>query len=1305
MNRDIRRFQLKDQARLKALAEYSIIDTPAEPELYDLVQLATQVCNTPVAFLSFIDGEREWFKSVGGAEWKDIPLELSLSRFIPSDKDIFALDDLTLQDGFNGKESSALGLDVKFFAGAVLLSREGYPIGTLGVLDRCARTLTSEQLVGLEVLGRQVMKELELRRRALHAHPTDTGLNVVVSPVTEDLVLTEERLRLGLQAGDSGIWDWDIVNNKVQWSEQIYQFHGVRCGEFGGTLEDFAKLVHPDDKERVFQAIQEAIKNGTRYREEFRAVDAETGDTRWLSTSGIVHYDSDGRPLRMLGATTDVTMRRRGERLLAEQKRVLEIIAASTPLAEVLDAIARLVEEQSSGCLCSVLILNSGTRTLHVGAAPSMPDTYRARIDGVKISDDASGFGAAAHRGCRIVTADIEHDPLWGDFRLVALQHGLRACWSEPIYGRDGRVLGTVATYSLVPGEPRELDLQVLSAAAHLAGIALERDQAAADAQTLLDLSLTVSGETDVRTIVQAITDAGTKLSRAQFGAFFYNVKDEDGEAYTLYTISGVSSEHFSKFPMPRATHLFGPTFRGEGIIRLADVTRDPRYGLNPPYHGMPEGHLPVRSYLSIPVRSRSGEILGGLFFGHEVPGVFTPECESVISNLAAQAGIVLDNADLLRRSRESEEKFRLMANAIPQLAWMARPDGHIFWYNEQWYRYTGTTLRDMEGWGWQRVHDPAVLPRVLEGWRIAIDSGVPFEMEFPLRSASGEFRSFLTQVNPLFGEDGTIQYWFGTNTDVTEWRRQQEALAVSEARLRAVVQATPECVKIVMPDGSLDYMNPAGICMIESDDGLDNVRGSSVPEIIAREYREKWEENHRRVCAGERLSWEFEIIGFRGTRRWMETHAVPLTLPDGSTAQLAVTRDVSERKAAEQQREALLESERAARSEAERVSRMKDEFLATLSHELRTPLQSILGFSQLLKRKKAEDPTVSYGLSAIARNARAQAQLIEDLLDMSRITTGKLLLNLETTSIANVVDAAIDIVAPMAHAKDIIIRKSVDPTATSLILGDRARLQQVIWNLLTNAVKFTPSGGSIDVRLKQSSFCVEIEVSDTGQGIDPAFLPFMFERFRQADSSTTRKYGGLGLGLSLVKQLVELHGGTVRAESKGIGKGATFTLSLPVARACEVPRVGDELNFSAVINDYPTTELDLSDVTILIVDDERDIREIACRILEDAGATVVTAETVAEALELFQLVRPDVLLSDIGMPGEDGYELIRRIRSLPAEQGGRVPAAALTAYARSEDRRKALLAGYQSHVVKPVEPAELVTVVASIAGRTGQVR
>jgi len=389
--------------------------------------------------------------------------------------------------------------------------------------------------------------------------------------------------------------------------------------------------------------------------------------------------------------------------------------------------------------------------------------------------------------------------------------------------------------------------------------------------------------------------------------------------------------------------------------------------------------------------------------------------------------------------------------------------------------------------------------------------------------------------------------------------------------------------------------------------------------------------------------------------------------------------------------------AEREARSEAERASLMKDEFLATLSHELRTPLNAILGWSQLLTSGMAKPEDVSQGLEAIERNARVQTQLIEDLLDMSRIISGKIRLDVQFTDVANVVEQAVDSLRPSAEAKEIRLSKVLDPHA-GYVSGDPTRLQQVVWNLLSNAIKFTAKGGKVEVLLQRIDSHLEIAVHDSGIGIKPEFLPVVFERFRQADASTTRSYGGLGLGLSIVKNLVELHGGTVRVDSPGEGQGATFTVSLPLAPI----RV-------ATARHHPTTpqplvresgKIDLSGVKVLVIDDDQDARELLKRVLAECSADVKSAEGAAEGLGIVQDQRPDVIVSDIGMPGMDGYEFIRTVRDLSAEKGGNTPAIALTAFARSEDRTRAMLAGYQVHIAKPIEPHELVATVSSLARR-----
>ena len=564
-----------------------------------------------------------------------------------------------------------------------------------------------------------------------------------------------------------------------------------------------------------------------------------------------------------------------------------------------------------------------------------------------------------------------------------------------------------------------------------------------------------VASQLELQALVQAVTDAATELSGAQFGAFFYNTIDKtNGEAFLLYTLSGASREAFGEAGNPRATALFGPTFRGEPPIRSDDVTKDPRYGTMAPHRGMPPGHVRVVSYLGVPVRSRSGEVLGGLFFGHREPGVFTERTERLIVGVAAQAGVALDNARL-----------------------------------------------------------------------------------------------------------------------------------------------------------------------------------------------------------------------YEGVQR------------------------------AAQERKLLLENERRLRGAAERLSNIKDEFLATLSHELRTPLNAILGWSRVLRTGAKDREDLLKGLETIERNARAQTKLIEDLLDMSRIASGKLRLDIQPVVPAEIVDGAIETLKPAADARGIRLEKLLDPGAGP-ITGDPYRLQQVVWNLLSNAIKFTPRGGKVQVHVARINSHIEISVADTGIGIDTDLLPDLFERFRQADASTTRHYGGLGLGLSIVKNLVELHGGTVFIASPGEGKGTTVTVHLPLTVVHARGDQEEREHPSSSRETVSSTEGELAGLKVVVVDDHPDARDLIKRVLESAGARVRIASTADDAVQLIGADSPDVLVSDIGMPGADGFELLRRVRALPPERGGRVPAIALTAFARSEDRTKVLRAGFLVHLSKPVDPAELVATVASVARR-----
>ena len=487
-----------------------------------------------------------------------------------------------------------------------------------------------------------------------------------------------------------------------------------------------------------------------------------------------------------------------------------------------------------------------------------------------------------------------------------------------------------------------------------------------------------------------------------------------------------------------------------------------------------------------------------------------------------------------------------------------------------------------------------------------------------------------------------------------------------------------------------------------------DELVKMKVTELTHPDDRAADVERYARLIRGEVPEYEVEKRYLKKDGEALWVHVTVTALRDESgvaTRLVGVVQDITDRKRIEGEREHLLEAERAARTEAERASRMKDEFLATLSHELRTPLNAILGWSHLLSTGTGSAQDAKEGIAVIERNARVQSKLVEDLLDMSRIITGQLRLDVRRVDLPEVIRAAVEAVKPPADAKGIRVHAVLDPPAVP-VQGDPARLQQILWNLLSNAIKFTPRGGRVQVTLERVNTHVEIAVSDSGIGIKPEFLPHLFERFRQADASTTRRFGGLGLGLAIVRQLVEQHGGTVSATSAGEGQGTTFRVSLPLPEARhsseEAPR--REEHPLAAEKEEQEQPLDLGGVSVLVVDDEPDARDLIRRVLEGCRALVKTASSADEALASFNgdASAPAVLVSDIGMPEVDGFELMRRVRSMGPERGGKVPSVALTAFARSEDRRKAMLAGFDMFVSKPVEPGELAAVVARLAGRAG---
>jgi PAS domain S-box-containing protein len=600
-----------------------------------------------------------------------------------------------------------------------------------------------------------------------------------------------------------------------------------------------------------------------------------------------------------------------------------------------------------------------------------------------------------------------------------------------------------------------------------------------------------------------------------------------------------------------------------------------------------------------------------------------------------------------------------------------------------------------------ESVH-PDDLPRMRETLGAALASNLPtYEAEYRVAKPDGSWRWLATRGRIDRDSAGKPERVIGVVLDITA--RKQSEIAVLEAqrdteeRLRHLADTLPQLVWISRADGVSEFYNQRWYDYVGQTENQTVTNAESLHPDDRQASATNWA---RALETGDPYEIECRVKRSDGDYRWFLARALPLRDREGRiTKWFGTCTDIHEQKRNVELRERLLVDERAAREEAERNNRMKDEFLATLSHELRTPLNAIVGWAELMKRHQ-DQQTLREGAEVIERNARIQTQLIEDLLDMSRIVSGKIRLEVQAINPTVFVDAAIETVMPAVKARNTHLKIEIDRRA-GFVLGDAGRLQQVVWNLLSNAIKFTPPDGEVRIALRQVDGRIEINVADTGQGIEPQFLPHVFERFRQADASAARRHGGLGLGLAIVKQLVELHGGAVRAQSAGLGRGAIFTVTLPVH---QTQAIGSDSSTAgapaAAINGDGAR---LKGVNVLLVDDEPDAREVVARLLQASGASVVSAGSGAEALALSELDRPDILISDIGMPGMDGYELLRRMREGGDPKAVRIPAVALTAFARSEDRTRALLAGFLVHVAKPVQPSELVATVASITGRTGR--
>lgn len=733
-----------------------------------------------------------------------------------------------------------------------------------------------------------------------------------------------------------------------------------------------------------------------------------------------------------------------------------------------------------------------------------------------------------------------------------------------------------------------------------------------------------------------------------------------------LFEVRGLDGQPIAVADWPISDAMAGETFSGQRLQ----------------IHRTDTGKRWVAQYGGTPVRNKAGEVILAIVTTSDITAQF--EAEEVL--------------------RASEERFQAFMAHSPTAAWITDANGQILYLSPTYFRVFKVLTDNAVGKRMSDLYETNYANKFLNSIRTVARTNQVIEAIESAPRPDGTLGDFLIYQFPISNSVGQPLVG-GVAIDITERKRAETAIANLNRDLQNRLNELQTLFEVV-PIGILISQDPefryvkanpafARILGIPEDANISYTPSSSESqpsykifrngtELVANEFPLRYAAIHNVAVDDD----EVEIVRGDGTVFNLFGYAAPLLDEQGNArGSVAAFLDITDRKRTEAERENLLERERVAREAAEAANRIKDEFLAVLSHELRTPLNPILGWTRLLRTGNLDAQKTALALETIERNAKLQTQLIEDLLDISRILQGKLSLNVCSVDLAVTIEAAKETVRLAAEAKSIHLHTQIELT-TKQVMGDPNRLQQVVWNLLSNAVKFTPSGGRVEVKLDYLDSQAQIQVKDTGKGISREFLPYVFEYFRQEDGKTTRKFGGLGLGLAIVRHIVEMHGGSVDAESEGEGKGATFTVKLPLMNGVPI----------AHSDGQPLAEPDnLNDLRILVIDDELDARKLVRFILEQAGAEVIATASALEALDALKQFKPDVLLSDIGMPDMDGYTLLRQVRTLPSEQGGHIPAIALTAYAGEINRQRVLAAGFQVHLAKPVEPEELIKTIAAL--------
>ncbi|MEG5046093.1 PAS domain S-box protein [Microcoleus sp. B4-C1] len=1169
---------------------------------------------------------------------------------------------------------------------------------------------------------------------------------------------SEEQLRLASEGGNLGLWYWHRETDTLSLTDIAKGMFGLPVDR-GISMKVFLEAVHHDDRPFVHTVLNELKANQPHTEIEYRTLWAD-GTVRWILAKGDCAYNAEGMIISTRGVLIDISDRKQAEEALRQS------------------------EEQSRNILESI---DDGFFSLD----ENWCFTYVNRSAEILLDRTAS---------------DLIGKNVWEEFP------GLNGSEFEQVYRRVANERVALSVTAFYPDHDRWYDVRTYPAAN---GITIYFRNVT---DRKLAEEVLQQREAELRLVTNAVPALISFVDSDQR----YRFNNRAYEEWFGHPAAQIYGKHLQEVLGKTGYEGIRPYV--EQVLAGQEVTFESQI----PYK---DGGTRYINATYVPRFNSQGKIEGFVAFVNDIT----------------------DRKQAEATLRESEARFRLMADAAPVLIWMSGTDKLCYYFNVPWLNFTGRTIEQERGNGWTEGVHPDDFERCLDTYVTAFDARQPFKMDYRLKRCDGIYRWIMDEAVPRYGLEGEFLGYIGSCVDIEDHKQAEEALRESESRLRLIFESAKDYAiftldlngiiaswnsgaerllgyteteaigcssrMIFTPEdneqGQAEYQRQMALLQGRAEDERWHVRkdgnhfwasGLMMPLLNEADCPQGFVKIMQDKTAQRQASERLQLL-YETTRDLMKTEQ-PLALMDTLFRKLAVLLDlhcyynfmveekdnrpmlhlrnydgISEERAqaiawievgqylcglvAQTQQQLVLNQaelsthpngkalyelgitayvgqpliaqgrllgtlsfasrtrthftpaeiellgsicdqiaialERANLNDSlqqqaqqlRQANRIKDEFLAVLSHELRSPLNPILGWSKLLQTGKLDAAKTAQALATIERNAKLQTELIEDLLDVSKILQGKLSLNIRPVDLALTVESAIETVNLAAVAKSIDIRTVLDPQIGQ-ILGDSGRLQQIVWNLVSNAVKFTSAGGRVEVNLTRVGNQAQITVADTGIGIAPEFLPYVFDYFRQKDGATTRNFGGLGLGLAIVRHLVELHGGTVGADSQGEGLGATFTVRLPLSG-----KVRQE-NSLAGLSERSTADEPLSGMRIVVVDDEPDMRELISFLLEDAGAEVLTLAVPQEVLTALTNFQPDVLLSDIGMPGMDGYMLLRQVRALPPERGGLIPAIALTAYAGEVNQQQALQAGFHRHLAKPIEPDELIkTIVALLSKNT----